>query len=157
MINLDFKLSENFTIREVVEWPNKIQMPTSNRAYAIRLATDQLTFGILIEAGMVAGHLQIVRDAVNAAFPQYNNRIGFIVTSWFRPVEWELHRNRSGKSQHTTGNAIDFTLSSNVSGADRERVWKWISDYLGKKWPGGVGRYRTFFHVDLGSKREWAG
>ena len=157
MINLDFKLAENFSIREVVEWPNRINMPVKDRAYAIRLATDNLTFGVLIECGMVASQLQSVRNAVNAAFPQYNNRIGFIVTSWFRPVKWELHRKRSGNSQHTIGNAIDFTVTSNVSGADRERIWKWLSDYLGENWPGGVGRYRTFYHVDLGARRSWAG
>jgi hypothetical protein len=153
-IDLNYKLTANFTMREVLEWAHQHPMSAQDKAKSIELNHAHFTFDHAVNAVRIATKMQALRDKVNAAFPQYKGRIGFIVTSWFRPLEWETFRGRKGTSQHTTGHALDFTLSANVTGAERQTIWRWISDEL-KSHPGGVGRYKTFFHVDLGRVRSW--
>jgi uncharacterized protein YcbK (DUF882 family) len=44
-------------------------------------------------------------------FHEYNGKIGIRAVSWYRPKAWELHRKRSGASQHVTGGAVDFIIT----------------------------------------------
>lgn len=86
--------------------------------------------------------VQDVRDAfdspvfVNSGYrcPDYNKRIG-----------------GAPESQHMYGRANDIR----VSGVSPKRV----ADYLERKYPGkyGIGRYRSFTHVDTksGLARRW--
>jgi uncharacterized protein YcbK (DUF882 family) len=156
--NLNTRLAPNFTLSEVVNWPNHQNMKNIDRVLAIRLATDALNPTIVSNAVNIAAELQSLRDWVNQQFPKYQGRIGVRVTSWLRPLAWEQHRRRSGTSQHLNGHAVDF-ISVNVYAAD----YNVIMDAIFRRyanWNGGLARAMqgnrfSFIHLDLGRKRRW--
>lgn len=162
-MKLNKKLSNNFIIREVVHWANNIWMSEEDRKKAIELSEKGFKENkeVRINAKKIAQELQLIRDAVNDKFPTIiQPEIALTVTSWYRNPEWEEYRNRSKKSQHTTGHGVDFIVS-NVHPKDVKRVMDFIFfEYL-KDWNGGlarkinnIGNY-SFIHIDLGLKRRW--
>lgn len=151
-------LSKNFTKQEAIEWAKWQGMSAKDTAYCIKLATENWNPQVEEEARKIAAELQLIRDEVNKAFPQYLGKIGVRPLSWFRPVEWELYRGRSGKGQHPTGNAVDFVFV-NISDKDYPILMEWAWKRL-QKWNGGLARlYKnkrwSFIHIDLGRKRRW--
>jgi len=153
------KLTENFWHSEVINWANHQNMTETDRATAIALATEAYKdANVKKEVLKIAEWLQILRDMVNAAHPEFNGNVGFTVLSWLRPIKWELKRNRSGKSMHTSGNAVDIIVSG-VSEANQEKIMRWLWLSL-RNWHGGLAKLDRdnrirFIHLDLGEKRRW--
>lgn len=150
--NLDFRLTRNFTLGEVVNWPRHQAMTASDRALATKLAIEALNDEVIGAATSVAQDLQELRDWVNAQFPKYKGKIGIRATSWLRPKAWELHRKRSGKSQHVTGHGVDLIVVG-VDPSDYNSIMEAIFKRY-ENWNGGLaksltktGRYR-FIHLD---------
>jgi hypothetical protein len=151
-LDLESNLAPNFKLREVVDWPRHQPMSAADKALATRLATEALTPQVVTNARAVAQDLQELRTWVNAQFPKYKGKIGILVTSWLRPRAWELHRKRSGDSQHTAGWGVDFIVIG-VSEAEYNIIMEAIFKRYAN-WPGGLarsvdkaGRYR-FIHLD---------
>ncbi len=78
------------------------------------------------------------------------------IISGFRHVKYNKLLRKKGhevalQSEHTTGNAIDFSLP----GVDVTKLYKWLL----AEHDGGVGYYRSsgFVHIDTGRKRTWKG
>ena len=80
---------------------------------------------------------------------QIRNHVGkpMTITCGFRCLEWEKMRKRSGTSRHVVGDAIDFKFAAK---ADMDQAFEFLRDHN-----GGLSRYPTFIHVDLGRKRRW--
>lgn len=158
-MNLDIKLSENFTLREVVEWPkHQSSMTSSDRAKAIQMSTNALDDSAIARARLIAEEMQILRNEANAAFPQFGGNIGIRALSWLRPIEWEIYRKRSGGSEHTNAHAVDFIVVG-IPQANVPGVMTWIWSRL-RNWRGGLARKMSgnswvFIHIDLGSRRRW--
>lgn len=148
-------MTRNFKESEVWGWPNyQPTMSLADRKMAIRLAQDAVSDETRKNAQLAANELQRLRDLANRQFPEYNGRLGIVVTSWLRPIEWEMYRNRSGKGQHPTGHAVDFIfIAPKLSAAKRNRIMEWAWDQYENKWPGGLARLvrggnYSFIHVD---------
>ena len=77
---------------------------------------------------------------------RYHFNVPVIINSWCRCTKYNKLIGGANKSQHLFGTAADFT----VSGVSPEAV----QEYL-KNWKGGLGSYKTFTHVDVGTKRRW--
>lgn len=155
------QLTTNFTLSEALEW-HRHQPISQADVQRLRAWIDQ-TLSDLIKANItaVAHDLQSIRNAVNAAFPAYKGRIGIRPISWYRPRQWELHRNRSGASEHIHGHAVDF-IAVNVTAQDYPAVMLWIWNHLNASggYNGGLARLMTgnrwsFIHIDKGRKRRW--
>lgn len=133
-------------------------MSLADRALAIKMAKDNLTPEVKRKATMIAVELQKIREAVNKAFPEHKGNIGLMATSWFRPKEWESHRDRSGTSQHVQGWAVDF-VATGINPVEYAKVMNWIWREL-QDFKGGLARSMDgqrfrFIHIDLGRKRRW--
>jgi hypothetical protein len=152
--------SKNFNISEMVAWPQYQGMPAADLQKCTELIAKNFTAEIAAQGERIMNEAQIIRDWINAKYPQENNKIGLRIVSGFRPVEWELYRKRSGKSQHTKGHAIDFI----VVGVDAKKAQMYMNEIYNRlvaiDWNGGLarlykgGRY-GFIHIDLGGKRRW--
>jgi hypothetical protein len=163
------KLTDNFLVSEVTDWPRWQNLSSKDRSLlegwiAETMANSTNKLNILSEAKKIAVHKQDIRDKVNAAFPEFEGKIGIRSVCWLRPVAWEKHRGRSGAGMHPTGNASDITVT-NVLADKYQVVMSWIWDYLngkngGKVWNGGLARLHrggrtSFIHIDLGRNRRW--
>jgi uncharacterized protein YcbK (DUF882 family) len=138
-------MTPNFSLSELITWPDHHPMSDADTALAHRLIRENITLEHVRQAQRITARLQEVRNDFADAFGD----TPFIITCWLRPIAWEQHRNRSGNSQHTTGNAIDFV----------PRLWQpqhreWMRERL-HDWNGGMKIYNTFIHIDLGRKRRW--
>ena len=156
--DINQKLAKNFTLREVVNWPQHQVMTEPDKAKATDLALKALNATTLDNAIRVAQFLQSIRDEMNAAFPEYNGRLGLRVMSWLRAKAWELYRKRSGNSQHTTGHAVDIIVIG-ASATDYPRIMEWIWNRY-QEHNGGLARlFRngrwSFIHFDYGVNRRW--
>jgi hypothetical protein len=106
---------------------------------------------------------QKLRNLINEHFWNENDvqDIGIEITSGFRCLEWEKHQGRSGLSQHTTGNAIDFTLTKVKDDELYNKIMQWIMD-LYIDFEGGlaskvVNGHFVFIHIDFrGNKARWS-
>lgn len=152
------QLSKNFTKKEAIEWANTQSMSDKDKKYCIKLSTENWNDDVENKAKLIANELQLIRDKINSEFPQYNGKIGLKILSWFRAKEWELHRKRSGKSEHTKGWAVDFIVT-NIPDNYIPVIMDWLWIYL-HNWNGGLARFYknkkwTFIHIDLGKKRRW--
>lgn len=152
IVDLEANLSSNFKLREVVDWSRHQQMSATEKALATRLATEALTSQVVGNAKAIAQDLQELREWVNSQFPKYKGKIGILVTCWLRPKAWELHRKRSGKSQHVKGHGVDFIVVG-VDPSDYNAIMEAIFKRY-ENWNGGLaksltktGRYR-FIHLD---------
>jgi uncharacterized protein YcbK (DUF882 family) len=135
---------------------NKIRNWWENRTEA-----DKAFLKPLVEAqfrGEVERNAQRLCDAINPVIVPImaKHNVNVIITSGFRPLEWEKRQGRLGTSQHVKGNAIDFVFAGKNGQKAMQEVWEVIS----RNWHGGYARkvsggmYR-FIHVDLGPRRTW--
>lgn len=86
---------------------------------------------------VLAEKLQVARDRVG---------LPFIVTSWYRdPVSNDLAGGATF-SRHLYGQAIDFYVESLSARTVADRL-SW--------WPGGLGSYPGWVHLDTGPYRRW--
>lgn len=145
----NIKLARNFSLREVCEWSNHLQITPEDRIKATEMAINQLTPEILVNATIQAQRLQKLRDRLNQLNPGFETRIH--VTCWYRPVSWEFYRGRDGSSQHTRGWATDFTLTG-LPVHLREHAMLFAADWLSKhevsQQHGFTRDYGTFIHND---------
>ncbi len=72
------------------------------------------------------------------------------IASGFRCPDYNKRIGGAEKSYHMRGQAADIK-SSNVS---IDELYALAKKYFGD---GGIGRYKTFIHVDTGPKRRWNG
>lgn len=108
--------------------------------------------------GEIERNAQLLVDTLNPILKPIVDRykVTTIVTSGYRPVEWEKRQGRGGASQHTQGHAVDFVFAGQNAQKAMQEVWEVIS----RNWHGGYARkvsggiYR-FIHVDLGQRRTW--
>lgn len=70
----------------------------------------------------------------------------FVVTSWYRDTVTNRMVGGAKYSRHVYGQAVDFY----VPGLSTTRVATILSD-----WPGGLGWYPTWIHLDTGPRRRW--
>lgn len=71
--------------------------------------------------------------------------VPLIIVSGFRCI---IHNTEIGgveDSEHTKGNAADILITTD----DMYQVAKTLNIF------GGIGRYDTFIHLDIGKKRDW--
>lgn len=111
--------------------------PIQNLVIGNSLIADSLT----IETNIIklAQHLDWIRE-------QLGNR-PIHVNSWYRPKHINDREGGAKYSQHLYGTAVD--IRSDYKSAHQ------IYQILDKVWDGGLGRYFSFVHVDLGRKRRW--
>jgi uncharacterized protein YcbK (DUF882 family) len=152
------QLTKNFHLNEVTEWAKWQTMSDADKAKATELAKKAMNDDVLFNAKRIAQKLQVIREQVNAQFPEYGGKVGVRALSWLRAKEWELIRGRSGASQHVTGHAVDFIFVG-VPQADVQKLMNWAWKDL-QQWGGGLARLHrgsrtSFIHLDLGAKRRW--
>lgn len=95
----------------------------------------------------LANQLQVLRNCIGK--PIYIN-------AGFRPKWWEHLRGRSGNSQHTLCKAADIRVDGMTTDDVADTIEHLIS--RGDMLQGGLGRYDTFTHYDIGyngKKRRW--
>jgi len=151
------KLTNNFSLSEVFEWGKFQGLSATDSKLLSDWQKEQWNEKVhLPNAIAIAKDMQSVRDWVNAKYPGRN--IGIRAVSWYRPVKWELHRKRSGASQHTNGGGVDFVIT-NVAQSEYNRIMGEIFAHL-KEYNGGLARlfrnnHYSFIHIDKGRKRRW--
>lgn len=92
----------------------------------------------------LAQNLQVLRDNVQAPI---------VINSGYRSPQHNKRVGGSPRSQHMQGRAADIV----VRGFSPSRVADIIEDLieLGLMKNGGLGRYDTFTHYDIGPVRRW--
>lgn len=68
------------------------------------------------------------------------------ILSWCRCPDHNAEVGGVSNSYHLRGLAVDFT----VRNMSPQQVRKVLKD-----WPGGLGAYKGFTHIDLGPYRRW--
>jgi hypothetical protein len=155
------KLTKNLNRSEAFDWHKHHGVFGTNLKNLKQWQKEDHTPTVEANIKAIAEEVQIIRNEVNKAFPEFKGQIGLKITSWFRPVKWERLRGRTGSSQHVTGNAVDF-IAVNIPSNKVVEAMDWIWEYLNKGpgWKGGLARlYKNktygFIHIDLGRKRRW--
>ena len=102
---------------------------------------------IQIDKGVLNILFKICQQAVGS-----NNFLEVQINSGYRTLKTnEYLRRHSGNvaknSLHISGRAIDFKLA-NLAGKDVKKIADRMS-------PGGLGIYKSFFHIDTGPYRRW--
>jgi uncharacterized protein YcbK (DUF882 family) len=95
----------------------------------------------------LANNLQVLRDYLGKPIH---------INAGFRPKWWEHLRGRSGNSQHTLCKAADIRVDDLTPEEVANAIEYLISE--GKMLQGGLGRYNTFVHYDIGfngKRRRW--
>jgi uncharacterized protein YcbK (DUF882 family) len=144
-LNLSFKLSENFTLREML-------FGTNDRLLKSLSLNDQITFidtimesfndTILNNLKRVCVVLEIIRAYLEEPI---------IITCGYRSLGWELYKGRSGKSKHATGEAADMTFTK----ASLQYVYDWLNVNI-KIGGRGVNHKQDFIHYDIRNNfAEW--
>ncbi len=75
------------------------------------------------------------------------------VTSGYRCAKHNKEVGGAPKSQHTLGNAADITTHLSVRQSLFDLCLKMYNDNK----IGGLGKYSTFRHIDIGPHRTWNG
>jgi uncharacterized protein YcbK (DUF882 family) len=94
----------------------------------------------------------LVQDEAMHRLEALRERLGqpLVVASGYRSPWYNRKVGGAERSQHMAGKAFDISLRDGLT----------IEDLVGAaKAVGftGIGRYRTFVHVDVGPAREWVG
>lgn len=144
-VSLDAKLTENFTLREAVEWAHLLTGTSDfDKERATSLAMAALDTQTLINIAHAADRQQDLRNHLNLLYP--NENIYLLATSWLRHSQWEEYRGRDGTSQHTKGHAVDI-----VPVAETIELPQLLDDaedfYMNLQ--GFTKRYPTFIHNDM--------
>jgi len=63
------------------------------------------------------------------------------ITSGYRNIATELANGRAGGSRHVLAEAVDIIVEGLTPKLVQDRLESW--------WPGGMGRGRTFTHIDI--------
>ncbi len=95
--------------------------------------------GVLANLRLISRRLQWFRDTIFDKHP-------IIITSAYRPGDYNREIGGAPNSLHTIGKAIDFQ----VAGFSPQKVQSLLKDYN-----GGLGAYHDFTHIDSGAKRRW--
>jgi uncharacterized protein YcbK (DUF882 family) len=102
---------------------------------------------VLYNIQKVANQLQIIRDRVNVPVK---------VNSAYRCLKHNKSIGSNDSSQHPKGNAVDVVIQGYKPNEVADLIEQLISD--GDILQGGLGRYNTFSHYDIGyngRKRRW--
>ena len=102
---------------------------------------------VLYNIQKVANQLQIIRDRVNVPVK---------VNSAYRCLKHNRSIGSNDNSQHPKGNAVDIVIQGRTPNEVADLIEQLISD--GDILQGGLGRYNTFSHYDIGHngrKRRW--
>lgn len=139
-MNLEFKLTENFKLKEFVTskfYDQKTQVKV------IKQFREDIELHFNIQK--LATNLQILRDELKEPI---------IINISYRPVFWEHKQGRSGNSKHTLGIAADIRTKSKEPKEIHKVIKKLIKD--SKMSEGGLGLYNSFVHYDIrGTKARW--
>ena len=124
----DQQLSRNFRLHEF------LYKATAMPKESYELITKEFNYNILFEVNKIANSLQVIRDYANKPL---------IVTCGFRPVEWDLFKNRTGDSAHCIGQAVDF-YSNSVALEELFELCLKIFPYYGI----AINKKYNFVHLD---------
>jgi uncharacterized protein YcbK (DUF882 family) len=98
-------------------------------------------------------------EKIRAFYRKQHPGATIVVMSGYRTPKWNKHVGGAKNSQHLKGRAVDFVVRIPNNGTvDPLRAYDEIND--GKIFghhKGGLGKYRTFTHIDTGGERRWAG
>jgi uncharacterized protein YcbK (DUF882 family) len=124
------KLTKNFTLKEF-ECKGNCDMPKD----------------VLHNIQKVANQLQVIRDKVGVPIK---------VNSAYRCLEYNRSIGSKDTSQHVLGKAVDIVIKGYTPNEVADLIEELISD--GDILQGGLGKYNTFTHYDIGhngKKRRW--
>ena len=103
--------------------------------------TKMPTLAVLENLACAANRLQALRDTV------LQNSV-VIITSGWRSEDYNKEIGGTSQSKHLSGQAIDFCVMKFPPSK--------VQSFL-KNFSGGLGSYRNFTHIDIGTKRRWTG
>ena len=140
------KLTKNITMRECIygtEPPVGVEEVEVKRL--TRSIKRNITSAHIYNLIAIAQEAQICRDYFDAP----------VVIHWggaFRPLEWEISKNRNGRSQHVLGRALDYHLE----GVPLEDVYAFVNRTF-KLGGRGMSKEGNFIHKDTRPYRaEWS-
>jgi len=90
-------------------------------------------------------NLEVIREHFEGIYP-------IRINSGYRTPEYNKSVGGAGKSQHLTASAADIRISITPS-IVQDAIEQLQKDEKIKK--GGLGRYPTFTHYDIGKYRNW--
>ena len=90
-------------------------------------------------------NLEVIREHFGGIYP-------IRINSGYRTPSYNKSVGGAGKSQHLTASAADFRISITPS-IVQDTIEQLQKD--GKIKKGGLGRYPTFTHYDIGKYRSW--
>ncbi len=97
-------------------------------------------------AAHLASQLQIIRDFFNAKIT---------INSGYRTLAYNTSIGGAKNSQHLTASAADIVVEGHSASEVHFAIEGLIR--VGVLRNGGLGRYRTFCHYDIGRVRSWTG
>jgi uncharacterized protein YcbK (DUF882 family) len=94
-------------------------------------------------------HLNLLRlaAALEKIRAQFANH-AIHINSGYRTLSHNRTVGGTSNSQHLYGLAADITIDGHMPQDVQKKL---------ENWPGGLGSYDTWTHVDLGPKRRWKG
>jgi uncharacterized protein YcbK (DUF882 family) len=99
----------------------------------------------IAECRLTAEWLEEVREALGG--------LPIHVNSWCRCPEYNAAIGGAPGSYHMRGMAVDIT----VRGYSPRETWRLCKELQKQGLVGGLGRYKSFTHVDRGERRNWNG
>lgn len=119
-----------------------------NREVACRDASRTMPAGDELSNAIMASEMM-------EAIRSYLGDRAITVNSWYRTPEYNRQVGGAKNSYHVKGMAVDFTVAG-LTPAQVQRKLIQARD-SGKLDIGGIGKYKTFTHCDIGPKRTWQG
>jgi uncharacterized protein YcbK (DUF882 family) len=139
------ELTNNFSLKEFIE-----SVFYDKEAQAkVKETYQEHKDSVLPNIQDLANQLQALRD--------HTGRAVFINIA-YRPSWYEKKQGRTGNSRHTLGLAADIRIDRFSAKEVADTIEELIGS--GKMKQGGLGRYNTFTHYDIGfnnRKRRWNG
>lgn len=139
------KLTPNFTLREMLYGSNDRllnSLTPADQKFFKDAVEEELNDQIIKNLTQVARVLEIIRAYLGEPV---------FVTCGFRPKAWELYKSRTGKSKHTTGEAVDITFLK----ASLQYVYDWMNTNI-RVGGRGINHDAQFIHYDIRNNfAEW--